>query len=172
MVNPRHQGNEATRQPDAGSGDPRLRAVWHAIESVTDPEIPVLSIVDMGIIADVRLRERKVTVDVTPTFVGCPAVDLIRANIQTALEAIGEKEVEVNIVFDPPWTSDRISDRGRRKLKEVGFSPPTTGLVQIGMAPPPVPCPYCDSPNTSMESMFGPTLCRAIYYCNACRQSF
>lgn len=172
MVSTRQEGSQTRRHEGPDANDPRSRAVWQAIESVTDPEIPVLSVVDMGIIANVRLDPRRVTVDVTPTFVGCPAVDLIRANIAAALAAIGEKEVEVNIVFDPPWTTERMSEVGRQKLKEVGFSPPTRPLVQIGLATPNVPCPFCDSSNTAMESMFGPTLCRAIYYCNACRQSF
>lgn len=172
MVNRAEQVNDATRQQGGEGSDPRTRAVWQAIESVTDPEIPVLSVVDMGIIADVRVDVRRVAVDVTPTFVGCPAVDMIRANIRAALAAIGEKDVEVNIVFDPPWTSDRITEVGRRKLKEVGFAPPVKPLVQIGLATPKVPCPFCDSTNTTMESMFGPTLCRSIYYCNECRQSF
>lgn len=143
-----------------------------AIESVTDPEIPVLSVIDMGIIAGVRVQDRHVNVDVTPTFVGCPAVDMIRDNIKLALAAIGENDVDVNIVFDPPWTSDRMTEASRKKLKEIGFSPPTRGLVQLGTAAAQVPCPHCNSSQTDMESMFGPTLCRAIYYCRECRQSF
>lgn len=143
-----------------------------AIESVTDPEIPVLSVIDMGIIAGVRLQDQFVAVDITPTFVGCPAVDTIRDNVRSALHAIGEQKVEVNLVFDPPWTTQRITERGRQKLKEIGFSPPFKGIVQIGLPPPNVPCPHCDSTKTCMESMFGPTLCRAIYYCHQCRQSF
>ena len=168
----RQGGNEARRQEVPENRDPRLRAVWQAIESVTDPEIPVLSVIDMGIIADVRITDRKVTVDVTPTFVGCPAVDMIRENIRQTLATIGERDVDVNVVFDPPWTSDRMTEQGRRKLKEIGFSPPTKGLVQLGMAAHQVPCPHCNSANTDMESMFGPTLCRAIYYCRDCQQSF
>lgn len=152
--------------------NPRERAVWQAIESVTDPEIPVLSVIDMGIIAAVRIADRHVTVDVTPTFVGCPAVDILRENIKAALASIGEPDVDVNIVFDPPWTSERMTEAGRRKLKEIGFSPPTRGLVQLGMGDPVIPCPHCDSTRTDMESMFGPTLCRAIYYCKDCQQSF
>jgi ring-1,2-phenylacetyl-CoA epoxidase subunit PaaD len=152
--------------------NPRLLSIMQAIEFVTDPEIPVLSVVDMGIIADVRISDRHVTVDVTPTFVGCPAVDMIRDNIRQALATIGEHDVGVNVVYDPPWTSDRMTEQGRRQLKEIGFAPPIKGLVQLGMATQQVPCPHCDSTNTDMESMFGPTLCRAIYYCKECRQSF
>ena len=151
---------------------PRERAISQAIESVTDPEIPVLSVVDMGIIADVRVSDRHVAVDVTPTFVGCPAIDMIRDNIKAALAAIGENHAAVNVVFDPPWTSDRMTEEGRRKLKQIGFSPPTRGLVQIGLDSARIPCPHCKSDQTDMESMFGPTLCRAIYYCRECRQSF
>lgn len=152
--------------------DARLKAIWMAIETVTDPEIPVLNVVDMGIIAAVRADDRNVTVDVTPTFVGCPAVEVIRENIRQAVLALGEKVVEVNLVFDPPWTSDRMTERGRRHLKQFGLAPPVRGLVQIGITPPEVPCPFCDSTHTEAESMFGPTLCRAIYYCHSCLQSF
>ena len=143
-----------------------------AIECVTDPEIPVLSVIDMGIIADVRITDHNVTVDVTPTFVGCPAVDTIRDNIRLALATIGEHVVDVNVVYNPPWTSDRMTEQGRQRLKEIGFSPPIKGFVQLGMAAQQIPCPHCNSANTDMESMFGPTLCRAIYYCKECRQSF
>jgi len=152
--------------------NPREQAVWRAIESVTDPEIPVLSVIDMGIIAGVRIIDGHVMVDVTPTFVGCPAVDMIRENLKAALLGIGEHNVDVNLVFDPPWTTDRMTEQGRRKLKEIGFSPPTKGLVQLGLTPQIVPCPHCNSTRTNMESMFGPTLCRAIYYCRECQQSF
>lgn len=151
---------------------PRVRSIMQAIETVTDPEIPVLSVIDMGIIADVRVADRHVAVDITPTFIGCPAIDAIRDNIAAALHSIGEREIQVNVVFDPPWTSDRITEHGRQKLKEIGFSPPITGPVQIGLPASTVPCPYCNSRETSMDSLFGPTLCRSIYYCRSCRQSF
>jgi len=150
----------------------RARAIWQALETVTDPEIPVLTVVDMGIIAAVRVDGARVTVEVTPTFVGCPAVDVIRENIKKAITDLGEPDVAVNLVFDPPWTADRMTDEGRRKLKEFGLAPPIRGLVQVGLSPPSVRCPYCDSALTDLESAFGPTLCRAIYYCRDCRQSF
>ncbi len=154
-------------------GDARLAAVWRALESVTDPEIPVINIVEMGIIANVRIDDRRVTIDMTPTFVGCPALDMIRENIAAAVRRIDETQIEVNVVFDPPWSSDRITPEGRRKLKEFGLAPPgracgastTPNLEQTT-------CPYCDSSDTNLESLFGPTLCRSIHYCNACRQSF
>lgn len=171
-VNASNQDRTSIDNRQSQIDDPRLRSIMQAIESVTDPEIPVLSVIDMGIIAGVRVQDRHVNVDVTPTFVGCPAVDMIRDNIKLGLAAIGENDVDVNIVFDPPWTSDRMTEAGRQKLKEIGFSPPTKGLVQLGMVAAPVPCPHCNSSETDMESMFGPTLCRAIYYCRECCQSF
>jgi ring-1,2-phenylacetyl-CoA epoxidase subunit PaaD len=151
----------------------RREAILRALESVTDPEIPVLSVIDMGIIAGVRIDGDHVTIDMTPTFVGCPALDVIRHDIRTAVSALGETDINVNVVFDPPWTSDRLTDNGRKKLKDFGLAPPgprcgthqTPDLEQT-------PCPYCGSDNTDLESLFGPTLCRSIHYCRACLQSF
>lgn len=152
-------------------GDPRLVAVWSALASVTDPEIPVISVVDMGIIADVRFDGGTVIVDMTPTFVGCPALDMIRDGIRKAVHGLGEVSVRVNVVFDPPWTSDRMTAEGRRKLKEFGLAPPEKCH---GGTPAPMSaqCPHCDSDQTDLESIFGPTLCRSIHYCRSCLQSF
>ena len=146
-----------------------MLSIWSALTTVTDPEIPVLNIVDMGIVAGVHLRDDAVVVDMTPTFVGCPALDVIRTEMRRAVEAVGEKSVEVRVVFDPPWTSDRLTETGRRRLKEFGLAPP----VQCSGNPAAtIPCPHCDSTQTEMESLFGPTLCRSIHYCRNCLQSF
>ena len=148
--------------------------VWEALADVNDPEIPVLSVVDMGIIAGVDLDDGSVTVRMTPTFAGCPALDVMRNDIGRAVRDAGFERVRVEVVFDPPWSSDRISPEGRRKLKEFGLAPPGPacrgGLTEEVIAR--VTCPYCDSADTNLESIFGPTLCRAIHYCNACQQSF
>ncbi|MCH9003002.1 MAG: phenylacetate-CoA oxygenase subunit PaaJ [Planctomycetes bacterium] len=152
---------------------PRERAVWRSLEGVLDPEIPVINVIDLGIIAAVRAGDEGVEVDMTPTFAGCPALDVIRQDIAEAVKAIGEDRVTVNVVYDPPWTSDRITPDGRRKLKEFGLAPP--GKRCTGGELPNLEstlCPYCDSTNTEMESIFGPTLCRSIHYCHACKQSF
>jgi len=151
----------------------RLTVVREAIAGVTDPEIPVLSVVDMGIISDVRIEGDHIIVDVTPTFVGCPALDVIRQDIRRAALETGETDVTVRFVYDPPWTSDRITEEGRRKLLKFGLAPPgqrcgehqTPDLNQT-------PCPYCGSTETDLESLFGPTLCRSIHYCRTCLQSF
>ena len=149
------------------------RAIWQALGSVTDPEIPVVNVVEMGIIAGVRIEADCVVVDMTPTFVGCPALDVIRENIRTAVSAVTPAPVRVNVVFDPPWSSERISETGRQKLKAFGLAPPS-GQRSIGTQPTleRTPCPYCDSSETDLESIFGPTLCRSIHYCRSCRQSF
>lgn len=153
--------------------NPQLAAIEQALESVTDPEIPVVNVVEMGMIADVRLDAESVVIDMTPTFVGCPALAVIRENIRAAVAAVTPVHVTVNVVFDPPWTSDRISETGRQKLKAFGLSPP--GKCCSGdsvQSLEHIPCPYCDSNNTDMESLFGPTLCRSIHYCRSCLQSF
>lgn len=144
-----------------------------ALHAVKDPEIPVVSIVEMGLIAEVRVEEKGVQVKITPTFAGCPAVEVMRAEAEKKIRALGIDEVRVELTFDPPWDSNRISSDGRRKLKELGLAPPplysgALDLIQLEL----VDCPFCGSADTSLESAFGPTLCRAIHYCRACQQSF
>ena len=155
-----------------------VATVETALATVTDPEIPVINILEMGIVAGVRIAEGRVVVALTPTFAACPAVDVIREETRRAVSSVFSGPIEVKIVYDPPWTSDRITEEGRRKLKAFGLAPPhaacgndaaTAGATRpLGQ----VPCPYCDSTNTELESLFGPTLCRSIHYCRACLQSF
>lgn len=145
-------------------------SVWTALESVKDPEIPVISVVEMGMIAGVSLEGATVQVQVTPTFVGCPALDIIRANIEQAILAVpGVTEASVSFVFDPPWSSSRITPEGQAKLATFGIAPPGSGLVDLAFAPA---CPYCGSEETHLENLFGPTACRSIFYCDGCRQPF
>ena len=146
--------------------------IWAALEKVKDPEIPVISVVEMGIVRDVLLNGAEVTVKITPTFSGCPAIDVIKSNIKNSIQELGFK-VTVETAIHPAWSSDWISDEGRQKLKDFGLSPPPRhgGRLEITFFKP-APCPYCDSLNTSIRNTFGPTLCRAIYYCNDCQQPF
>ena len=139
-------------------------AVMVALAEVADPEIPAISIVDLGIVhrADVAANGR-IEVELLPTFVGCPAIEAIRRAVSERLETFG-LPVDVNITFEVPWTSERITAAGRARLRESGFAPPTE--------PEDVCCPYCSSPNVAMDSVFGPTLCRSLFYCRACRQPF
>lgn len=141
--------------------------VWQALQEVKDPEIPTISVVEMGMVHRVELTPREVLVEMIPTFVGCPALDLIRANVSERLLAIeGVNQVDVQFVFDPPWTSDRITPEGHEKLKQFGIAPPTVKPHQLP------PCPYCGEEDGEVENLFGPTACRAIYYCKRCRQPF
>lgn len=155
-----------------------VATIESALLTVVDPEIPVINIVEMGIVAGVHVDGGQVVVELTPTFAACPAVDVIREETRRAISNVFSGPVDVRIVYDPPWTSDRITDEGRRKLKSFGLAPPVhtcgngtwgSGVTgNLGY----VPCPHCDSTNTQLESLFGPTLCRSIHYCNACLQSF
>jgi ring-1,2-phenylacetyl-CoA epoxidase subunit PaaD len=144
-----------------------------ALHAVKDPEIPAISIVELGLIAEVRVEEERVRVKITPTFAGCPAVEVMRAEAEKRIRALGIEDVRVELTFDPPWDSNRISPEGRRKLKEFGLAPPrpysgALDLIQLEL----IECPFCGSADTRLESAFGPTLCRAIHYCCACQQSF
>ena len=143
------------------------------LEEVKDPEIPVLSVVDLGIVTKVEATGDKVRVTITPTFVGCPALDMLKGDIRKVLEAHGEKEVQVDVTIDPPWTTDRISEKGRLALKQFGLAPPPSRkLFEDLDILEHARCPRCDGVNTELRSPFGSTLCRAIYYCADCRESF
>jgi ring-1,2-phenylacetyl-CoA epoxidase subunit PaaD len=143
---------------------PLESAVWAALHDVHDPEIPTISVVDLGVIRGVSVGERSVRVELLPTFVGCPAINVLQDSIAERLHEFAD-EVRVDISFAEPWTTERISETGRAALKAAGFAPPPGDdlLAQ---------CPYCGSRNTRLENVFGPTLCRAIYYCPDCRQPF
>ena len=150
--------------------------VWEALAEVPDPEIPVLSVVDLGLVHAVELDGERVRVELLPTFVGCPALELIRRSVAERLEGMAAR-VEVEMTFAVPWTSDRITEEGRRKLRHSGFAPPgPTGPARPLFATIPVrpraTCPYCGSADTALENLFGPTLCRTLFWCNRCRQPF
>jgi ring-1,2-phenylacetyl-CoA epoxidase subunit PaaD len=134
-----------------------------ALADVTDPEIPAISIVDLGIVHSVEVASGAIRVELLPTFVGCPAIAMIQAAVSERLAAFG-RPVTVDVTFAVPWTSERISPVGREALRRSGFAPPAE--------PDAVRCPYCDSAHVAMDSAFGPTLCRALYYCRDCRQPF
>ena len=143
--------------------------VWDALAEVPDPEIPMISVVDLGIIRMVERDDAHVRVEVMPTFVACPALDIIRDTIRARLAGFAPT-VEVVTTFVEPWTTERITPEGRRKLRASGFAPPIPGEELI--LPVAAQCPYCGSHHTALETPFGPTLCRAIYYCHDCHQPF
>ena len=149
-------------------------AVRSALAEVADPEIPIVSIVDLGMVEGVEVTPDAIRVELLPTFVGCPALDLIRAAVEERLAMFG-RPLDVRFGYRVPWTSDRITSAGRERLRTSGFAPPGNGatdlpvLVQLAT---PVPCPHCGSRRTVLENAFGPTQCRAIHHCTACRQPF
>lgn len=159
----------------------RERAVWDALAEVADPEIPTISVVDLGVIRSVTFDGPRLTVELLPTFVGCPAIDIMQHDIGTRLAGFAA-EIVVEVSFAEPWTSDRITPEGRERLRSSGFAPPVA--IQASPAAsvfeadellsvlPIATCPYCGSRNTTLENPFGPTLCRAIYHCADCRQPF
>jgi ring-1,2-phenylacetyl-CoA epoxidase subunit PaaD len=161
---------------------PREAAVWSALAEIADPEIPAISLVDLGVIrgfafAGTASGGERLTVELMPTFVGCPAVEVMRQQIAERLTELRlADEVVVELSFAEPWTSDRITPAGREALRSSGFAPPMhIGSTFDGESLTVLPvatCPYCGSRNTTLENPFGPTLCRAIYHCADCRQPF
>ena len=149
--------------------------MWDALRGIPDPEIPVISIVDLGVVQDVRVEADRVHVDFTPTFMGCPALETMCRGMEEAIRSLGA-EPEVRVVLDDSWTTDRITPDGREKLRAAGFAPPaprsagTPTLIQLERGP--FRCPWCGSTDTKLENVFGPTPCRSLRYCNACRQPF
>jgi ring-1,2-phenylacetyl-CoA epoxidase subunit PaaD len=147
--------------------------IWAALGEVKDPEIPVVSLVEMGIVRGVALEGQTVVVTITPTFSGCPALHAMQGDIVTRLKEAGAADVRVEVTLAPAWTTDWISEEAREKLRSFGLAPPPVhgGDFEITLMEA-VACPYCESENTSLRNPWGPTPCRTIYYCNSCRQAF
>lgn len=143
------------------------------LEEVKDPEIPVLSLIDLGVIREVTIDDAKVIVTMTPTFSGCPAIDMMKDDICSTLRNHGIDECEVNVTFKDHWNSDMITEKGRIAIKKFGIAPPPQNELVIDLnILENISCPHCDSENTEMKTPFGPTLCRSIHYCNHCQQAF
>ena len=148
-------------------------ALWSALEEVMDPEVPVLSVVDLGVIRRVNITDNILHIDLAPTYTGCPAMDVIQKRVEDALEPFGE--VKVHTVLDPPWTTDWMTASGREKLEAYGIAPPvgkasdkrTLWSVQAAVG-----CPRCKSQNTELISLFGSTACKSLYQCRDCQEPF
>ena len=148
--------------------------VWAALAEIPDPEIPVISLVDLGVVKDVVVEDGTVRVEFTPTFMGCPALEAMQSEMESKIAALGARPA-VNVRLDDSWSTDDITPAGRAKLRAAGFAPPTprgeeTTLVQLqsnGFR-----CPYCGSRDTALENIFGPTPCRSLRYCRGCKQPF
>ena len=157
-------------------GIPLESAVWAALHDVHDPEIPTISVVDLGVVRRVDVNDNSIRVDLLPTFVGCPAIDVMRGAVADRLREFAD-DVSVEISFAEPWTTERITRDGRRALSAAGFAPPPSPAGQVrslSVLPvlPQAECPYCGSRDTRLENAFGPTQCRAIYHCTNCLQPF
>jgi ring-1,2-phenylacetyl-CoA epoxidase subunit PaaD len=151
--------------------------IWDVLDQVKDPEVPVLSVVELGIVRDVRVGTRGVTVVITPTYSGCPAMQVIEHDIVSALAAHDIEPVTLETVFSPAWTTDWMSDEAKAKLVAYGVASPGKvepdgGLVTLSRRAAQVQCPHCGSMKTTLKSEFGATACKSINYCESCRQPF
>jgi ring-1,2-phenylacetyl-CoA epoxidase subunit PaaD len=146
-------------------------AVRAALAELPDPELPMVSMVDLGLIGRVEAGSARVHVELLPTYIGCHAIEAMRGAIAERLAGMATI-IEVEVSFREPWTTERITPQGRRRLTESGVAPPPRGGPQLIVLDAPVACPYCGSLRTTLESAFGPTLCRTIRHCAACRQPF
>jgi ring-1,2-phenylacetyl-CoA epoxidase subunit PaaD len=150
----------------------RQRA-WDVVAQVVDPEIPVLTIADLGVLRDVAVTDGRVEVTITPTYSGCPAMNMIALEIELALERAGFRDPKVRTTLSPAWTTDWMSEDGRRKLREYGIAPPRRAASRRGLfGVEQVACPQCSSANTEVLSEFGSTSCKALWRCKACREPF
>ena len=151
------------------------KEIWKILDKVTDPEIPVLTITDLGIVRDVKIDNTPsgaggIEVIITPTYTGCPAMDMIAMNIKLALIENGYTKIKITSVLAPAWTTDWMSEAGKRKLKEYGIAPPLSR--SDGASDQVINCPQCNSSNIKCISEFGSTACKALYQCNDCKEPF
>jgi len=151
------------------------KEILDILETVCDPEIPVLTIADLGIIRDVRIHEDDlIEVVITPTYSGCPAMNMIEVGIKAALQDAGFDHVQVTTILSPAWTTDWMSEDGKSKLKEYGIAPPVGSVSKRSLfgEDPTIPCPHCGSKETEMISQFGSTACKSLYKCRDCLEPF
>ena len=151
--------------------------VWDALGEITDPEIPVISVVDLGVVRGIEVEDGRVRVEFTPTFLGCPALETMREQMAARIAELGA-EPEVEVVLDDSWSTDRITPEGRENLRAAGFAPPaprdarSRGPQLVQLESNGFRCPYCGSRDTALENIFGPTPCRSLRYCRRCHQPF
>ncbi|HSN60816.1 MAG TPA: 1,2-phenylacetyl-CoA epoxidase subunit PaaD [Ferruginibacter sp.] len=146
--------------------------IWQILETVCDPEVPVLSILDLGIVREVKVKDIGIEIIITPTYSGCPAMDAISMDIRLKMIEHGYKNVTITSILSPAWTTDWMSDEGKRKLMEYGIAPPQYRSVTAGNKEENIECPQCHSHNTKLLSQFGSTACKALYQCNDCKEPF
>lgn len=152
---------------------PPLAEIWQWLEEIPDPEIPVLSIVDLGIVRDVKWAEegQELVISITPTYSGCPALDAIAEDIRSAAKSHGIERLRLAPRLSPPWTTDWMSEEAKERLRAYGIAPPAQ-LIQLPAEPSLIACPHCGSPQTQLVSRFGSTPCKALYKCLSCLEPF
>jgi ring-1,2-phenylacetyl-CoA epoxidase subunit PaaD len=151
-----------------------VEEVWVALAEIPDPEIPVISLVELGVVKSVEVDDDRVRIDFTPTFLGCPALEVMQRAMEAKVGELGA-EAEIRVILDDSWSTDRITPEGREKLRRAGFAPPaprTAGTLELVQLQRGFRCPYCGSTDTRLDNLFGPTPCRSIRYCESCRQPF
>ena len=145
------------------------------LEEIKDPEVPALSIIDLGIVRDIKMNDDELEVVITPTYTGCPAMDMIASAIKVELATLGFKKIKITTILFPAWTTDWMSEEGKRKLKEYGIAPPNPKQQVCNsslFAEETIQCPHCNSYHTRRISEFGSTACKALYQCNDCKEPF
>jgi ring-1,2-phenylacetyl-CoA epoxidase subunit PaaD len=152
------------------------QTIYSYLEEINDPEVPVLSIIDLGIVRDVVMNDEEIEVIITPTYTGCPAMDMITATIKIQLATLGFKKIKVTQILSPAWTTEWMSEEGKQKLKEYGIAPPNPKQQvcdqKLFAEAEAVQCPHCDSYHTHRISEFGSTACKALYQCDDCKEPF
>ena len=161
-------GDQVVTLNPARALDERLEGIWELLEQVKDPEIPVLSLRELGVLRDVELDNGKLIVTITPTYSGCPAMDVMRDDIVSVLNENGYEQVELKTVLSPAWTTEWMSVEGKNKLEKFGIAPPS-GVAEVNK---PERCPRCASVHTSLISEYGSTACKAMYQCEDCKEAF
>lgn len=155
---------------------PEKAQILEYLKEVKDPEVPVVDVVELGVVRKVVIENGQVQIDLTPTYSGCPAMKVMEQDILAALKSRGIENVSIKTVFFPPWTTDWMSDETKQKLKAYGIAPPgkvaAPDLNPLHWQEKKTPCPFCDSEDTRLTSQFGSTACKALYYCNSCQQPF
>jgi ring-1,2-phenylacetyl-CoA epoxidase subunit PaaD len=145
------------------------KTLFAFLENIKDPEVPVLSIIDLGIVRDIKWNDDELEIIITSTYTGCPAMDMIAADIRSELTTLGFKKIKITQSLSPPWTTDWMSESGKRKLQEYGIAPPDKRFT---IPKDGIECPLCHSNNTRLISEFGSTACKALYQCNDCKEPF
>ena len=150
--------------------------IWNYLKEIPDPEIPVINIVELGVVRAIEINADKINISVTPTYIGCPAMKVIEEDISAVLKSKGFNDVTIKTILSPAWTTDWITDEAKQKLKKYGIAPPESASEDKGYlfskGVKKVNCPHCNSTNTEMKSQFGSTACKALYICKDCLEPF